>query len=194
MKLLLWKRGLGLVGPCPGDIAGSRAGGVGIPDDFQREGEASVAGAVQPTLKVLHCRNNLPCCASPACCPQSRNCPTVSRRDAGSSLELWGGNGGKKRKKKKPTKLRVNHAGFKHCSVSPRQLQNQVKKQNPKGNCPNHPLLVSFEQFKHNYGILMLEKPSKALKSNLNSLNFRVTSTPSLNIFSDEKCWIIQIY
>lgn len=34
-----------VVGPCPGDIAGSGAGGVGIPDDFQREGEASAARA-----------------------------------------------------------------------------------------------------------------------------------------------------
>lgn len=77
-----------LVDPCPGDVAGSGAGGVGIPDDFQREGEASAGGPVRPELKVLHCMNNLPCCASPACCLQSRNYPTVSRRDAGSSLEL----------------------------------------------------------------------------------------------------------
>lgn len=169
MKLLLWQRVLGLVGPCPGDIAGSRAGGVGIPDEFQREGEA--------TLKVLHCMNNLPCCASPACCLQSRNCPTVSRRDAGSSLELrWGKRGEKwEKKEKKPTKLRVMlHAGFKHCSVSARQLQNRVKSQNPKGNCPKHSLLVSFEQFERNRGILMLEKPSKALKSNPNSLNCHI--------------------
>lgn len=34
-----------LVDPCPGDIAGSGAGGVGIPDDFQRKGEASTGGA-----------------------------------------------------------------------------------------------------------------------------------------------------
>lgn len=142
-------------------------------------------GPVQPTLKVLHCMNNLPCCASPACCLQSRNCPTVSRRDAGSSLELWRG----KKENKNPIKLRVMlHAGLKHCSVSPKQLQNQVKNQNPNGNCPNRSLLEFFEQFKHNRGIFMLEKPSKALKSNLNSLNPCATSTLSLNTFRDEEC------
>lgn len=31
-----------------------------------------------------HSRNNLPCCASPACCPQSRSCQTESHKDAGS--------------------------------------------------------------------------------------------------------------
>lgn len=37
---------------------------------------------------ALRCRNNLPCCASPACCPQSRSCQTVSRKGAGSSHAL----------------------------------------------------------------------------------------------------------
>lgn len=37
---------------------------------------------------ALRCRNNLPCCASPACCPQSRSCQTASRKGAGSSHAL----------------------------------------------------------------------------------------------------------
>lgn len=86
MKLLLWQRVLG--GWILVQVTLQELEVVGIPDDFQREGEASAGGAVQPMLKVLHCMNNLPCCASPACCLQSRNCPTVSRRGAGSSLEL----------------------------------------------------------------------------------------------------------
>lgn len=40
---------------------------------------------------ALRCRNNLPCCASPACCPQSRSCQTASRKGAGSSHALRGG-------------------------------------------------------------------------------------------------------
>lgn len=46
--------------------------------------------AAHPVLKVLHCMNNPPCCASPACYLRSRNCPTVSHMDEGSSLELQG--------------------------------------------------------------------------------------------------------
>lgn len=38
-------------------------------------------------LTVHRCRSNLPCCASPACCLQSRNCPTVFHKGARSSLE-----------------------------------------------------------------------------------------------------------
>ena len=35
-----------------------------------------------------HSRNNLLCCASPACCLQSRSCQTESHKDAGSSHAL----------------------------------------------------------------------------------------------------------
>lgn len=183
MKLLLWQRVLGWWILVQGTLQAAELEVFGIPDHFQREGEASTAGAMQ--LKVLHCRNNLPCCASPACCLQSRNCPTVSRRDAGSSLELWGGNGGKK-----PNKINSAAQCWAQALLSASQAAAKAgdKPKTQMGTAQATPCWCLLNNSSIIMEFLGWKSPLKALKSTLNSLNHCVTPTLSLNTSRDEKC------
>lgn len=66
--------------------------GEGLGGAWLEVGVVGGGGEAAPTT-VPRCRNSLPCCASPACCPQSRNCQTASRKGAESSRALGGSRG-----------------------------------------------------------------------------------------------------